>query len=135
MIFVDTNILLDLATDDSLWFDWSARAIEDAAVEGPVYINAIVYAELSARYKSTDEVDEFIATASVQLLEIPRKAAFIAAKAFGQYRNAGGTRTGVLSDFFIGAHAAALEIPILTRDARRYRTYFPDVRLIAPNLN
>ena len=135
MTLVDTNILFDLATHDSEWAVWSLKAIQDVAVDGPIYINAIIYAELSARYEQPGHVDEFAEIAGVQLLDIPRKAAFLAAKAFGRYREAGGTRTGVLSDFFIGAHAAALDIPILTRDVRRYRTYFPDVRLIAPNLN
>lgn len=135
MILVDTNILLDLVTDDSQWFDWSARTIQDAAVDGPLCINAIIYAELSARYDSTANVDDFVEAAGVQFFDIPRKAAFLAAKAFGRYRSAGGTKTGVLSDFFIGAHASALDIPLLTRDVRRYRTYFPDLHLIAPQLN
>ena len=135
MTLVDTNILFDLATKDSEWAVWSLKAIQDVAVDGPIYINAIIYAELSARYEQPGQVDEFAEIAGVQLLDIPRKAAFLAAKAFGRYREAGGTRTGVLSDFFIGAHATALDIPLLTRDIRRYRTYFPDLRLIAPQLN
>ena len=135
MTLVDTNILFDLATDDSQWFEWSRRAVEDAAVSGPLYINAVVYAELSARYEHANEVDEFVTIAGVQFADIPRTAAFLAAKAFGSYRAAGGVRTGVLSDFFIGAHALALDIPVLTRDVRRYRTYFPQLRLIAPQLN
>lgn len=135
MILVDTNILLDLATKDSEWWEWSLDAIKAAALEGPLYINAIIYAELSARYKHSGEVDEFVAIAGVQFIDIPRGAAFLAAKAFGRYRAAGGMRTGVLSDFFIGAHAAALDIPVLTRDVGRYRTYFPNLRLIAPQLN
>jgi predicted nucleic acid-binding protein len=93
------------------------------------------YAELSARYASEDAVDEFIGITALELFDVPRRAAFLAAKVFGRYRAAGGTTTGVLSDFFIGAHAAALAIPILTRDTRRYRTYFPDVRLISPPVN
>lgn len=135
MIIVDTNILFDLATDDSEWFDWSRDSIQSAAGEGQLYINIIIYAELSTRYQNSKAVDEFIEIAGVDLMDIPRTAAFLAAKAFGRYRLAGGTKTGVLSDFFIGAHAAALNVPILTRDARRYRTYFPDVRLISPQMN
>lgn len=135
MTLVDTNILFDLATDDSQWYEWSRRAVEDAAVSGPLYINAVIYAELSTRYEHADEVDEFVTIAGIQFADIPRTAAFLAAKAFGSYRAAGGVRTGVLSDFFIGAHALALDIPILTRDVRRYRTYFPQLRLIAPQLN
>ena len=135
MTLVDTNVLLDLATGDSQWFEWSLRTLEDEAVKGPLCINVIIYAELSARYDSIEAVDDFVQRMGAQIIEIPRAAAFLAAKAFGRYRSAGGIRTGVLSDFFIGAHAAALDIPVLTRDARRYRTYFPGLRLIAPQLN
>lgn len=135
MTLVDTNILLDIATDDSEWFDWSAKAIAEEAVKGPLFINAIVYAELSIRYGSVEAVDTFVAEIGARLIEIPRTAAFLAAKAYGRYRSAGGTRTGVLSDVFIGAHAATLDIAVLTRDVRRYRTYFPNLRLIAPQLN
>jgi predicted nucleic acid-binding protein len=135
LIFIDTNVLLDVATKDSQWAEWSLKAIEDEAVEGPLYINAIIYAELSTRYASVEAFDAFVAQTGVQMAEIPRAAAFLAAKAFGRYRAAGGTGTGVLSDFFIGAHAAVLDIPLLTRDVGRYRTYFPDLRLVAPQLN
>ncbi len=135
MTFIDTNILFDIATRDSEWSDWSLNALETAAVEGALYINVIVYAELSARYSQTSEVDEFVELAGIQLLDIPREAGFLAARAFSQYRAAGGAKTGVLSDFFIGAHAIALDIPVLTRDTRRYRTYFPELRLIAPQPN
>ncbi len=114
MTLVDTNILLDLATSDPRGAAWSLDAIQAAAVEGPLYINAVIYAELSARYKRADEVDEFVEMAGAQFADIPRKAAFLAAKAFGRYREAGGTKTGVLSDFFIGAHAITLGIPLLT---------------------
>jgi predicted nucleic acid-binding protein len=135
LTLVDTNVLLDLATDDSQWFEWSLTAIEDESVKGPLYINTIIYAELSSRYESVDAVDNFVGQLGAQITEIPRTAAFLAAKAFGVYRAAGGTKTGVLSDFFIGAHAMVLDIPLLTRDVARYRTYFPKVRLIAPQLN
>ncbi len=135
MTLVDTNVLLDLVTDDSQWFDWSAKAMEVEAVKGPLCINAVIYAELSTRYESVEAVDEFVTQAGLQIVEIPRAAAFLAGKAFVRYRSAGGTKSGVLSDFFIGAHAAALDIPVLTRDVRRYRTYFPNLRLVAPQMN
>lgn len=106
-----------------------------ASVEGSVLINGIVYAEFSVRYERIEDADEFLARAAVELIEIPRAALFLAGKAFARYRAAGGVRTSVLSDFFIGAHAAVLDIPVLTRDVRRYKTYFPEVRLIAPQLN
>jgi predicted nucleic acid-binding protein len=135
LTLVDTNILLDLATDDSDWFDWSVSALERAASVGPIYINAIIFGELAARYGTIDEVNDFVATAGVEFADLSRETAFLAAKAFALYRERGGIRTGVLSDFFIGAHALTLDIPILTRDVTRYRTYFPDVRLISPRPN
>lgn len=135
MTFVDTNILLDLATDDSEWFEWSLKAIETAAASGPLFINAVIYAELSVRYEQVREVDDFVALAGVELLDMPREAAFLAAKAFVRYRAAGGTKTGVLSDFLIGAHASVLDVPMLTRDTARFRTYFPKLHLIVPRVN
>lgn len=135
MILVDTNILFDLATDDSEWFAWSRDAMQTAASETTIWINPIIYAELSVRYENLSEVDDFLDLIGVQMLDLSRRAAFLAAKAYARYRLAGGAKTGVLSDFFIGAHAAALESSLLTRDARRYRTYFPDVRLISPQVN
>jgi predicted nucleic acid-binding protein len=135
LILVDTNILLDVATDDPEWFEWSAQAISEEALKGPLCINAIIYAEFSARYATIEAVDDFVARIGVQMLNIPRAAAFMAAKAHLLYRSTGGTRTAVLSDFFVGAHAATLDIPVLTRDVRRYRTYFPNLRVIAPQMN
>ncbi len=114
---------------------WSLNAVEAAAAAGPLYVNAIIYAELSVRYESPPAVDALILAVGAGFANLPKEAAFLAAKAFAAYREAGGAKSGVLPDFFIGAHAAVLEIPILTRDTRRYRTYFPDVRLIAPPVN
>jgi predicted nucleic acid-binding protein len=128
-------VLLDLVTDDSEWFDWSLKAVETEAANGVICVNAIIYAELSVRYESTAAVDAVLDAVGAEFVEVPRRAAFIAAKAFALYRKSGGGKTGVLPDFFIGAHAAALDMPLLTRDARRYRTYFPQLRLITPNLN
>ncbi|MBX3569646.1 MAG: PIN domain-containing protein [Rhizobiaceae bacterium] len=135
MALLDTNILLDIATRDPQWAIWSLRAIEEAATEGPIFVSAVVYAELSIRYDSLKAVDALIESIGAEFSSMPKLASFLAAKAFVQYRAAGGARTGVSPDFFIGAHAAALDTPLLTRDARRYRTYFPDVRLISPQLN
>lgn len=127
MILVDTNVLLDIATHDERWALWSLAQLDAANAAGPVVINDIVYAELAVRYERAEQVDDFVARAGLQFRSIPKAALFLAAKAFGAYRERGGTRTGVLSDFFIGAHAAAEGLPLLTRDARRYRTYFPEV--------
>lgn len=107
-------------------------ALEAAALEGPLLINSVIYAELSVRYPTIEALDDFIDQAGLVVADIPRSALFLAGKAFGRYRRTGGVRTGVLSDFFIGAHAAVVNIPILTRDIRNYRTYFPDIMLRAP---
>ncbi|CAH1696781.1 PINc domain-containing protein [Hyphomicrobiales bacterium] len=132
MTLVDTNILLDLVTNDRDWADWSIEQLETAALVGPLIINDVVYAELSVRYDRIEGLDTFIETAGLELIPIPRAALFLAAKVFTQYRKAGGSRTGVLPDFFIGAHAAVQGLPLLTRDLERYRTYFPTVELISP---
>lgn len=132
MILVDTNVLLDLVGDDIGWAEWSSDQLQSAALEGPLLINSLVYAEVSVRYQSLGALESFVEGVGLEMAEIPRAALFLAAKAFSAYRHAGGVRTSVLPDFFIGAHAAVLEIPILTRDVRRYRTYFPTVELISP---
>jgi predicted nucleic acid-binding protein len=129
---VDTNVLLDLVTDNAAWAEWSQRQLESAAVRGPVLINDVVYAELSVGFLRMEEVNDVLAAAQVESASIPREALFLAGKAFQRYRAGGGTRTGVLPDFFVGAHAAVARLPLLTRDVRRYRTYFPTLRLIAP---
>jgi predicted nucleic acid-binding protein len=135
LILADTNILFDLATDDSEWFAWSRDAMQAAASDDSISINPIIYAELSVRYENLSEVDAFLDLIGVQVLDLSNRAAFLAAKAYSKYRLSGGIKTGVLSDFFIGAHASTLGVPLLTRDVRRYRTYFPEVRLIAPQVN
>lgn len=98
-------------------------------------INDVIYAELSVDYESSEALDAFVEGNELDIIPIPREALFLAGKAFIRYRKSGGIRTGVLPDFFIGAHAAVRELPLLTRDVRRYRTYFPTVTLIAPNLS
>lgn len=132
MTLVDTNVLLDLVTDDPTWAEWSVRQLEAASLAGPLLINDIVYAELAVRYARIEELDAFVAQAGLELAPLPRAALFLAAKAFAQYRRAKGPRTGVLPDFFIGAHAAVRNLPLLTRDVGRYRTYFPTVTLVSP---
>lgn len=132
MTLVDTNVLLDLVTNDRDWADWSLARLEDAALGGPLLINDIVYAETSIRFDRIEDLDTTLAAARIKLAPAPRPALFLAGKTFRRYRAAGGTRTGVLPDFFIGAHAAIEGWPLLTRDTNRYRTYFPQVTLIAP---
>jgi predicted nucleic acid-binding protein len=129
---IDSNVLIDLLIDDPKWSDWSLEHLERAALKGPLLINDIVYAETSTRYPAIEDFESALAVANVRIVPTPRMALFLAGKAFIKYRRAGGIRTGVLADFFIGAHAAVEELPLLTRDARRYRHYFPTVILIAP---
>ena len=132
MTLVDTNVLLDLATNDPQWVAWSISRLEAASLAGPLLINDIVYAELCGRFGRIEEVEAFIDEAGVEMTPIPRHALFLAAKAFAAYRRSGGSRTGVLSDFFIGAHAAADALTLLTRDPRLYQRYFPTVQLLTP---
>ena len=132
MILVDTNVLIDIASNDPAWSDWSLAQMEAASIHEAVAINDVVYAELSVRYASIEALDEFVALAGVEVVAIPRPALVLAGKVFTDYRRAGGTRNGVLPDFFIGAHAATAGVALLTRDVGRYRTYFPTLELIAP---
>jgi predicted nucleic acid-binding protein len=129
---VDSNILIDIFSDDPDWFDWSSSQLEAAALDGPLFINDVVYTETSIRYREVQRFEAALGRAGVVMVPIPHPALFAAGKAFEKYRKAGGSRTGVLPDFFIGAHAEVERLPLLTRDARRYRTYFPNVTLIAP---
>lgn len=134
MIFVDTNVLIDVATQHPLWFAWSRAQLDNAALaDDELVINDIVYAEMSVRYPDVATLDDVLERTLVRLVQTPREALFIAARSFQRYRAAGGIRTGVLPDFFIGAHAFAARAPLITRDTTRYRTYFPGIRLIAPN--
>ena len=127
---VDTNVLLDLATNDPAWADWSLRQMDAAALRGPVAINPVIYAELSVGYERIETLDGVLVEAGLQVLALPRPALFLAGKVFRRYRARGGSRTGVLPDFFIGAHAAVEGITLLTRDATRYRRYFPRLALV-----
>lgn len=133
MTLVDTNVLLDVVTDDPVWADWSIEQLEAAALRGPLLINDVVYAELAVRYERIERLDAFLSEAGIDMAALPRAALFLAGKVFQKYRKVGGSRTGVLPDFFIGAHAAVDRLDLLTRDTARYRTYFPTVKLITPD--
>ncbi len=133
MILVDTNVLLDLVTDDPVWGAWSQQQLDLASARDELAINDIVYAELSIGYARMEPLDEMIRSAGLVNAAMPRPALFLAGKAFQRYRSAGGRRTGVLPDFFIGAHAVIADAALITRDAARYRSYFPGIVLIAPN--
>ncbi len=133
MIIIDTNVLLDVVGSDPVWSDWSRRQLNAAAATDDMAINDVVYAELSVGYQRMEDLDEMLASTGISLAPIPRSALFLAGKAFRRYREAGGGRTGVLADFFIGAHAVITDAALITRDTRRYRAYFPRINLIAPN--
>jgi len=132
MILVDTNVLLDIGTSDARWRDWSAEQLDVARARDEVGIPSVVYAELCVRAASQSEVDEFVRTLELVLVEPTRPAMFLAAKAYGRYRSRGGPRLGVLPDFLIGGQAAASGWTVLTRDPSRYESYFSKVALIAP---
>ena len=129
---VDSNVLLDIATNDSAWFDWSSQALESVANESPLAINAIIYAEVSIGFQRIEDLEAAIPSSLFRRDALPFEAAFLAGKAFLQYRRRGGGRLTPLPDFYIGAHAAVSGFRLLTRDPRRYQTYFPSVELIAP---
>jgi predicted nucleic acid-binding protein len=133
LILVDTNVLVDVVSDDPLWAEWSERQLTLAAARDELAINDVVYAELAVRYDTIEALEAMIRDAGLISAAIPRPALFLAGKAFQRYRSAEGVRTGVLPDFFIGAHAVIADITLITRDARRYRAYFPGIALIAPN--
>lgn len=132
MVVVDTNILLDVANRNPVWLNWSASQMMQLAKIHDLIINPIIYAEFSVTYVLLAEVEKSVLDLGLKVENLPREAAFLAGKAFYQYRRQGGSKTGVLPDFLIGAHAMVLNCPLLTRDARRYTTYFPTVRLITP---
>lgn len=129
---VDSNVLLDLVTDDAQWGPWSAEALARAADESVLAINPLIFAEVSIGFSTVEELDQLLPAHDFARLPLPYEAAFLAGKAFLSYRRKGGQRIAPLADFYIGAHAAVAGMRLLTRDSRRYRTYFPTVDLIAP---
>jgi predicted nucleic acid-binding protein len=132
VLLVDTNVLLDIFTDDATWRSWSERAVRDALVAGGVAINPIIYAETSLAFAEAGPLDRSLDALMVERLPLPYGAGFMAGRAFLRYRRAGGMRTSPLPDFYIGAHAATDGLTLVTRDIGRYRTYFPSVRLVTP---
>jgi predicted nucleic acid-binding protein len=132
MTLVDTNVLLDLLTSDPNWADCSIGQLDAAALRGSLAINDIVYAELSLRFSTIEALDGVVAEMGLDVAAMPRAALFLAGKVFQRYRASGGTRSGVLPDFVIGAHAAVLGCALLSRDAGRYRSHFPGIKLVTP---
>lgn len=131
-VLVDSNVLLDVATHDARWYRWSSEALEAAANECTLVINPIIYAEVSIGYHKIEDLEQWLPPDTFRRDALPYESAFLAGKAFLRYRRRGGGKKAPLPDFYIGAHAAIAGFRLLTRDAVRYRTYFPTVSLIAP---
>ncbi len=132
-LLVDSSVLLDIINNDPSWYEWSSEALAKAAREAVLAINPLIYAEVSTRFATIEELNEAIPPTRYRREPLPFQAAFLAGKAFKKYRRRGGAKTSPISDFYIGAHAAVSGFAILTRDPRRYRMYFPTVELIAPS--
>ncbi len=132
MLLVDTSILVDVLQNDPQWADWSIGQMRAQARLHALVINPVIYAEMSLSFSTIEALDDVVITLALELREIPRPALFLAAKAYVQYRRRGGSKGQVLPDFFIGAHAAVEGWPLLTRDASRFRTYFPTLEVLAP---
>lgn len=131
-VLVDANVLLDVLTEDPRWYAWSAGQLDACAERAQLCINPIVYAEVSVGFERIEQLDDALPPDAFIRLELPWEAGFLAGKAFLHYRRAKGARTSPLPDFYIGAHAAIEGMTLLTRDARRYRTYYPKLELICP---
>ena len=134
-VLVDSNVIIDVFSGDNVWGEWSERTLAALGATDVLVINSIIYAEVSVRFTDIELVERAIPHSAFIREAIPFEAAFLAGKAYVRYKRSGGTRRSPLPDFFIGAHAAVRDYKLLTRDTRRYRSYFPTVELIAPNVN
>ncbi len=132
-VLVDSNVLLDVFTRDAVWYTWSSTSLEQLSQDYLVAINPIIYAEISGRFSSIELLESSLPQGYFTKLDLPYEAAFLAGKAFRQYKKRGGQKTSPLSDFFIGAHAAISKMPLMTRDPSHYNAYFPTVELITPS--
>lgn len=133
MVVVDTNVLVDVLEDDPIWAEWSIGKLRALSRVHELVINPVIYAELSAVFASIEDLESAVTELQLKFLDLPRAALFLAGKAFVRYRGRAGTKTNVLPDFFIGAHAAVLDCAVITRDPRRYRNYFRSIEIIAPS--
>ena len=131
-ILVDSNVILDVFLNDPNWADWSEGKLDEYSAYGPLYINSIIYAEISIGFKRIENLESAVRQAGFQILEFPKEALFLAGKVFLKYKKRKGPKQSPLPDFFIGAQAAILDLDLLTRDASRYQTYFPSVKIIGP---
>ena len=130
---VDSNVILDVLTEDPQWFEWSAAALEEQAERSLLVINPLIYAEVSIRFKRIEDLDDALSASMFRRDALPSPAGFLAGKAFVKYRRTGGERRSPLPDFYIGAHAAIGGMTLLTREGSRYRTYFPSLQLVSPS--
>jgi len=133
-MLVDTNILIDVLNNEPQWADWSINQLRLQSKIHVLSINPIIYSELSCAFSKFEDLDDVVHNLCLKYLEIPKPALFLAGKAFLTYRQKGGTKHNILGDFFVGAHAAVSGLPVLTRDTQRYKTYFPSVQLVSPNV-
>ena len=133
MVLVDSNVLLDIIKCDPQWLPWSRSVLTDALLNGAVFVNPLIYAELSIMSQTSALLDRILGVLGIERAELPWEAAHLAGQAFVQYRRRGGGKTSPLPDFYIGAHAQTAGFKLLTRDVNRYRTYFPSVHLITPD--
>ena len=131
-VLVDSNIILDVFLNDLKWADWSESKLEEYSVQTSLFINSIIYSEISIGFELIEDLESAISKAGFQLLEIPKEALFLAGKAYVKYKRRKGVKSTPLPDFFIGAQAAVLDLELLTRDVSRYQSYFPTVKLITP---
>lgn len=131
-VLVDSNIILDIFLNDPIWADWSETALEKYAHQTTMYINSIVYSEISIGFELIEDLESAVTKAGFQMLEIPREALFLAGKVFLKYKRRKGAKRTPMPDFYIGAQAAVLNIDLITRDVSRYRSYFPTIKLITP---
>ncbi len=134
-VFIDSCVLLDLFTDDENWGEWSENILEKYSQTNTLYINSIVYTEISIGFNKIEEVEIALAELNIKILEIPREALFLTGKVYLNYRKNKGTKSSPLPDFFIGAHVAVENFALITRDISKYRTYFPKVKLVHPELD
>ncbi len=131
-VLVDSNVILDIFLDDPNWADWSESALANYSANTTLYINPIVYTEVSFGFEKIEELESALHKGGFQMLEIPKEALFLAGKVYLKYRAGKGTKRSPLPDFYIGAQAAVLDLDLITRDVTRYRTHFPTIRLIYP---
>lgn len=134
-MLVDTNVLVDVLANDPDWADWSIHQLRTQSQIHRLSINPIIYSELSLTFSTVHALDKALEKMALVMLEIPKPALFLAGKAFVKYRRQGGLKNNVLSDFFIGAHAAVSGLPLLTRDTKRYQTYFSNLKLVTPEVH